>query len=72
MPEENLQKENKQLKEYLESYEALIFNLKEQLERSEKARKEAVSIIKSKQEIIALSVLGYDVVKLINILEKEG
>lgn len=72
MPEENLQKENKQLKEYLERYEALIFNLKEQLERSEKARKEAVSIIKSKQEIIALSVLGYDVVKLINILEKES
>ena len=46
--------------------------LKEQLEASERARKEALSIIKSKQEIIALSTLGYDVIKLINILEMEG
>ena len=46
--------------------------LKEQLEASEKARKEALSIIKSKQEIIALSTLGYDIIKLINILEMEG
>ena len=46
--------------------------LKEQLERSEKARKEALSIIKSKQEIIPLSTLGYDIIKLINILEMKG
>lgn len=45
--------------------------LKSQLEASEKARKEALSIIKSKQEIIALSTLGYDIIKLINILEME-
>ena len=54
----NLQKENQKLKEKLKA--------------SERARKEALSIIKSKQGIIALSTLGYDIIKLINILEKEG
>ena len=49
-----------------------IKRLKEQLELSERARKEALSIIKSKQGVIALSTLGYDIIKLINILEKEG
>lgn len=40
-----LQKENQQLKEHLERYEIIIFNLKEQLEKSEKARKEGIELI---------------------------
>lgn len=52
--------EIKQLKEYLERYEALIFNLKEQLERSEKARKEAIELIKSKEYVIDLYTFGYE------------
>ena len=41
-----LEQENQQLKEHLERYEIIIFNLKEQLEKSEKARKEAIDYIK--------------------------
>lgn len=42
-------KENQQLKEHLERYEIIIFNLKEQLKTSEKARKDAIELIKEKQ-----------------------
>ena len=44
---EYLLEENQQLKEHLERYEIIIFNLKEQLKKSEKARKEAIDKLKT-------------------------
>ena len=44
---EYLLEENQQLKEHLERYEIIIFNLKEQLKKSEKANKEAIDKLKT-------------------------
>ena len=83
-----LQKENKILKENAENNDKVvdkvnwenqllkkeIHQLKEQLESSEKARKEAIEFIKSKEYVIDFSTFGYElnnyeIFKLKNILD---
>lgn len=73
--------ENKQQKEVIQTYETLLKTnieenkqLKEQLETSEKARKEALSMINSKEYVIDFSTFGYElnnyeIFKLKNILD---
>ena len=85
-----LQQENKILKENAEHNDKVvdkvnwenqllkkeIHQLKEQLEKSEKSRKEAIEFIKSKEYVIDFSTFGYEfnnyeIFKLKNILDTD-